>query len=140
MAKIKDAAAIAEKWAAVTPQRSGEYQKGVMNPRTPWAAAATAGAANYNAGVTASIAAKSFERGIAAAGDAAWQKGASTKGPARFAEGVSIAQPEFQAGFAPYQQVISAVNLGPRYPTGDPRNLARVATMANALRAKKMGK
>src|SRR6266568_5164282 len=81
MAKIKDAAAIAEKWSTVTPQRSTEYQKGVQNPRTPWAAAAAAAGPAQAAGVQAAIANKSFEKGIARAGDAGWQRGATTKGP-----------------------------------------------------------
>ncbi len=140
MAKIKDAAAIAEKWSTVTPQRSTEYQKGVQNPRTPWAAAAAAAGPAQAAGVQAAIANKSFEKGIARAGDAGWQRGATTKGPARFAEGVALAGPDYQAGFGPYADVIRSTQLPQKFARGDPRNLARVEVMSKALRARAMGK
>jgi hypothetical protein len=35
--------------------------------------------------------------------------------------------------------VISSTTLPPKYAKGDPRNVQRVATMAAALRAAKMG-
>src|SRR6266704_249147 len=116
MAKIKDAAAIAEKWSTVTPQRSTEYQKGVQNPRTPWAAAAAAAGPAQAAGVQAAIANKSFEKGIALAG------------------------PDYQAGFGPYADVIRSTQLPQKFARGDPRNLARVEVMSKALRARAMGK
>jgi len=138
MAKIKDAAAIAAKWARVTPGRTSEYTEGIRNPRTPWASAAAAGSDNWKQGVTQAAAQDRFKKGVAAAGDGAWQAGALAKGPARFSEGVSIAEPAFAAGFAPYQQVISSLQLPPRMPRGDPRNLLRVAAVADALRKRKV--
>ena len=61
------------------------------------------------------------------------------KGPARFAQGVQIAQPAYQEGVAKYLQVISATALPPRGPKGDPRNLQRVSVLATALRKAKTG-
>ena len=139
MAQVKDAGAIAEKWARVTPGRTSEYTQGVQNPRTPWAAAARGAAARYKAGVTEAANRGSFEKGVTAAGDQAWQKGAMEKGPARFAEGVAIAQPDYAAGVAPYIDVIRSTQLPERYNRGDPRNLKRVEAIAMALRKRKTG-
>jgi len=61
------------------------------------------------------------------------------KGPARFAEGVYIAQPDYEKGFAPYREAIAAADLGPRYPKRDPRNLNRVKAIVDALVTKKFG-
>ncbi|KKM97798.1 hypothetical protein LCGC14_1164310, partial [marine sediment metagenome] len=41
-------------------------------------------------------------------------------------------------GFTPYQAAISAVVLPPRYARRDPRNLARVKAVVDALIAKKL--
>jgi len=139
MAAVKDQNATAQKWARVTQQRTGDYQTGVQNPRVSWSQATQAGADNYNAGVQAAIAAKSFQKGVAAAGDDAWRRGATEKGPARFAEGVAIAEPAYSAAIGPYLQTIASTQLPPRYPKGDPRNLERVKVLAMALRKKKTG-
>jgi len=139
MPASKDPATIAAKWARVTPGRAGEYEQGIKNPRTSWSTATGRAASNYNQAVTAAIAAKSFEKGVTKAGDAAWQSGALSKGPARFAEGVSIAEPDYQAAVAPYIAVINSTALPERFPRGDPRNIKRVEAIATALRKKKMG-
>ena len=139
MASIKDTTAIAEKWARVTPGRSGEYLAGVKNPRVPWSTATAAAADNWKLGVQQAAASNAFTKGVNAAGDETWQQGAVQKGPARFAEGVSIAQPDFQAGFQPYADVIRSTQLPPRFPAGDPRNLKRVEVLAMALRKKRTG-
>lgn len=126
------------KWSEVTAQRSADYVAGVQNPRVPWAAATTAAAANQAAGVQAAITAKRYEKGVAKAGDQKWQSKASTKGASRFPQGVQEGQNDYDTGFAPYAQVIQSTTLPPRFPKGDPRNIARVAAIAAALRAKKM--
>ena len=126
------------KWARVTPQRSQDYQQGVQNPKVPWQEATIAAAANQAAGVQEAIREKRFEKGVAKAGNAAWQEGALTKGVSRFGEGVQVAEGKYAANFAPYAQTIEATQLPPRYPKGDPRNIQRVAAIATALRNKKI--
>lgn len=140
MPKIKSMADISEKWARVTPQRGTDYEAGIRNPRDPWAAATQAAAANYAGGVQAAVAGGRFQKGVAAAGDQKWQQNALAKGPGRFAEGVALAQPDYEQGFAPFAQVIQSTNLPPRRPKGDPTNIQRVAVMAQAMRAKAVGK
>lgn len=140
MPRIKDVGAIALKWSQVTPQRTDQYTAGVQSPRVPWAQATTAAAETYKTAVTQAANNGSFAKGVAKAGDQTWQSKTVAKGPARFAEGVASAAPDYQAGFAPYAAVIAATNLPPRFPKGDPRNITRVATMAAALNAKRTGK
>ncbi|KKL20737.1 hypothetical protein LCGC14_2452450, partial [marine sediment metagenome] len=52
--------------------------------------------------------------------------------------GVTVAHGDYAAGFAPYQAAIAAVVLPPRYARRDPRNLARVKAVVDALIAKKL--
>ena len=139
MAAIKSIGDIAKKWARVTPQRTEEYAEGIQSPRTSWAAATAAAAERYNSGLQESIKAGRFEKGVKAAGDAAWQQKALAKGPGRFAEGVSMSAPDYESGFAPYADTIRNTVLPPRFAAGDPRNIERTKAIAMALRKKKTG-
>jgi len=139
MANMKSADAVAEKWARVTPQRAQDYTDGVKSPRTPWAAASAGANDRYKAGVTEAAAANRYQKGVNAAGDQAWQTKTLAKGPARFAEGVALSGPDYQAAVKPYLDVIAATQLPPRGPKGSPQNLQRVAAIATALRKKKTG-
>ncbi len=133
MAAIRPVDAISRKWASVTPARVAEYEDGVKNPRADWARETVASEPSYVAGVQASIQQKTFARGVTKAGTARWQLGASTKGVQRFGPGVQVAQGDYEKGFAPYREAISRVQLPPRFARRDPRNLARVAAITDAL-------
>lgn len=139
MANVKSGAAVSEKWARVTPQRSEDYKLGVQNPRTPWAAAAGAANERYKTGVQESIARNGYSKGVAAAGDQKWASKSLAKGPARFAEGVAISAPEYQAAVQPYLDTIASTQLPARFAKGDPRNLERVRVLSQALRKRKTG-
>lgn len=139
MPAVKSTAAVMEKWARVTPARQEDYKLGVASPRTPWAAATRAASERYKSGVAEAVAQGRFEKGVAAAGDQRWQQKAMAKGPSRFAEGVAISGPDYQAGVSPYLDTIAATSLPPRYAKGDPRNIERVKVLAAALRKKKTG-
>lgn len=137
MAFVRALDKIAKKWADVTPMRAGDYADGIANPRRPWAAATKNAEEAYEAGVQKSITRKAFGKGVTRAGDEKWQRKASTRGVANWGPGVSDAQGDFQAGFAPYREAIAAVQLPPRYARRDPRNLQRVKAVVDALAAKK---
>ncbi len=137
MAFIRSIEAIAKKWASVTPGRTEDYRAGVENPRTPWAAAAAAAEPAYEMGVTQAIAKKRFGKGVKAAGDEKWQRGAVEKGTQRWGPGIALAEPDYRSGFAPYRDAIERVTLPPRYARRDPRNLARVKAVVDALVAAK---
>ncbi|MBA7637593.1 hypothetical protein ES703_45239 [subsurface metagenome] len=138
MAEIKSLSSIRDKWTRVTPGRTEDYKLGIQNPRRDWATEALAGKENWKAGVDAAAAKDLFAKGIDKAGTAKWRDHALKKGPGRFAEGVYIAGPDYESGFKPYHDAISRVDLGPRFPKRDPRNLNRVKIIVDALIAEKV--
>ena len=138
MAEIKPLSAIGAKWTRVTPGRTEDYKLGIQNPKRDWAAETEAAAGNWKAGIDAAQAKGLFEKGVAKAGTKKWQDKALKKGPGRFAEGVYIAGPDYEKGFAPYHEAIARVDLGPRYPRRDPRNIERVKRVVDALVEEKL--
>lgn len=139
MAEIKSLSAIREKWTRVTPARSTDYTLGIKNPKRDWAAETKAAEANYKAGVDAAQAKGLFVKGVEKAGSKKWQEKALRVGPGRFAEGVYIAGPDFEDGFKPYHDAIARVDLPPKFPKRDPRNLDRVRAVVTALIEEKVG-
>ena len=140
MALIRSIETIARKWQEVTPARADIYRANVETPLRDWAKEASAAKDRRNEGMRAAIADGRIDRGIAKAGIEGWRKPTVTKGPARWAEGVAMAGPEYQAGFAPYRDVIERTDPGPKYAKGDPRNWDRSKKIGLALHAKKIGK
>jgi len=138
MAEIKSLGAIREKWARVTPMRTEDYRIGIEHPKRDWAEEAEAGKGNWKAGIDAAAAKDMFAKGVSKAGTAKWRDSALKKGPGRFAEGVMISSPAYEKGFAPFHAAIERVDLGPRFPRRDPRNLMRVKAVVDAVIAEKM--
>lgn len=139
MAEIRSLAHIRDKWVRVTPMRTEDYKLGVQNPRRDWEEETAAAKDNYKAGVDAAHAKNLFEKGVRLAGTKKWQSKALQKGPGRFSEGVYIAGPDYEKGFAPFREAIARVDLGPRFPKRDPRNLDRVKRVVDALIREKVG-
>ncbi len=137
MPPVKDVSKISEKWARVTPQRTEDYDDGISNPSVDWASATKAAEDRYKEGVQKAVSRGAFGKGVSKAGTEKWQRKAKEVGTRRWGEGVQAAKSDFAAGFAPYAAAIESVKLPPRYPKGDPRNIARVAAIAKALRDKK---
>ncbi|KKL99693.1 hypothetical protein LCGC14_1811860 [marine sediment metagenome] len=133
MAAIKSLSSIRDKWTRVTPQRAEDYRLGVRNPSKDWEDETVESRDNWKAGVDRAHAAGLFVKGVKNAGTAKWQKAALEKGPGRFAEGVAMAGPDFEKGYAPYREAISNLDLGPRFPRRDPRNLERVKRVVDAM-------
>ena len=136
MAFIRSVDQIASKWAEVTPMRSADYAAGVAAPRRSWAAATKGAEKAYEDGVQKSIARHAFGKGVTKAGDEKWSRKSQTRGVANWGPGVAEAKGDYAAGFAPYQAAIAACVLPPRYARRDPRNLARVKAIVDALVAK----
>jgi len=139
MAEIKSLAAIRDKWTRVTPGRTEDYKLGIQNPRRDWEEETLEAKDNWKAGIDAAAAKGLFEKGVREAGTGKWKEKALKKGPGRFAEGVYIAGDDYERGFKPYREAIAAVDLGPRFPRRDPRNLERVRRVVNALVEAKIG-
>jgi len=133
MPKIKDTSMIAEKYGRVTPARQSDFEAGVKAPAEDWATKAKAAESNYEQGVQTAIGNKSFGKGVDKTGTAKWQRKTVEVGVGRWGTGVRAGQPDYQAGFDPYQKVIAGTTLPPRYPKGDPRNIDRVNSMSKAL-------
>lgn len=133
MAQIRSIDAIAKKFATVTPGRSEDYRYGVENPKKDWQRSTAAAESAYEAGVQSAIGKKRFGRGVSKAGNQAWQDGAKVKGVARWGPGIAIAEPKYREGFAPFRDAIERATLPPRYAKRDPRNLARVKSVVDAL-------
>ena len=139
MAEIKSLGSIREKWTRVTPGRTEDYKIGIQNPKRDWETETKAGKDNWKAGIDAAHAKDLFSRGVAKAGTSKWRDRALKKGPGRFAEGVYIAGPDYEKGFAPFHAAIERTDLGPRFPKRDPRNLDRVRRIVEALIEEKVG-
>lgn len=137
MAQIKSLANISKKWARVTPGRTEDYRLGIENPRRDWEEETAGASDRYKLGVDQAHAKGMFGKGVAKAGTKKWKENALKKGPSRYAEGVMLAEDDYMKGFAPYREVIAGVDLPPRFPKGDPRNINRVAVIAKALADKR---
>lgn len=138
MAEIKSLSDIRGKWSRVTSMRGEDYKLGVESPRRDWADETEAAAGNWKTGIDKAAAGKLFEKGVRKAGTSKWRDNAIKKGPGRFMEGVLLAEGDYAEGFAPYHAAIERVDLGPRYPRRDPRNLNRVKAVVDALITEKL--
>lgn len=138
MGEIRDQASISRRWVESSSQKQEEYTRGVQNPRRKWAASAIAAKGSYKDAVIDAANKGRYEAGVAAAGDAKWLRRVVALGAQRYVPGVQLAEQDHLKGFTPYYNVIKALDYGPRYPTGDPRNLDRVKKGAVALRNKKL--
>lgn len=136
---VKNAADAAAKFVARAQAAGPAYQSGVQGAGDTWQSHAMAGEASYGAGVTAAIGAKRFSKGIQKAGATKYVSRASGVGAARYPQGVAAAGPAWQSGTQPYLDTLAGLTLPPRAPRGDPGNIQRVAAVAAALRAKKLG-
>lgn len=137
MANIKPIDQSADKWRRRAEQAGEDYRAGVRAPRRPWSQAAVEAEQNYRAGVTAAANRGAFSAGVKRAGEERWRAMSEAKGPSRFAEGVAIGQPDWAKAFAPYHQVVSALQLAPRGPRGSEQNYQRAVGVGKALRAAK---
>jgi len=138
MAEIKSMSSIRDKWTRVTPGRTEDYKLGIQNPKRDWAEETKGAEDNWKAGIDAAASKGLFGKGVDKAGTKKWQEKALKKGPGRFAEGVYIAGPDYEAGFKPYRDAIERVDLGPKFPRRDPRNLERVKRVVDALVTEKL--
>lgn len=139
MPAVKPMGTISERWSRKASQATQDYAAGVRSPKRGWAEATSEAAEAQAAGVQAAIAAGSFEKGVARAGNEKWSRGATGKGTQRFGPGVAAAKGDYEKGFGPYRSVIEGVSLPPRGAKGDPRNYTRTQAIGEALHEAKVG-
>lgn len=133
MAAIRDVAAIAKKWATVTPQRAADYEAGIRTPKKDWKQSTLDANEAWKQGTTEAVAANRFAKGVNASSTANWQENAVTKGVQRWGPGVQLAENKYLKGFQPYADAIKNVTLPPRFPRRDPRNLLRGKAIVDAM-------
>lgn len=131
---------VAAKWARRAASAAGEYEEGVRSTSRSWAGAAAAAENNYKAGVTTAANAGRFGKGVTKAGDAKWKRGAMEKGPARYSQGVGVAEGDYSGAVGPYLEVIGRTDLPARGPVGSEGNYQRSAALGKALRQAKVGR
>lgn len=130
---VKSIGASAAKWAARAAVAANDYTAGVANSQKDQAGLAAAAEPSWAAGVANAANLKLFSAGLNRAGTAAWKAGVASKGAQRYAPGVQSATPKYTQRFGPYLNVISSLDLGPRYPRGDARNQQRSVIVQQAL-------
>jgi hypothetical protein len=133
MARVKSAAAIAEKWSRVAPTRQQDYESGIKDPGVDWQRATEAGRESYEAGVQEAIQRNAFSKGVAQAGNAKWADKTVTVGAGRWTGGIRAASGDYEKAMEPVVATIERVVLPPRGPRGDPRNYQRAEAMGRAL-------
>lgn len=136
--KVKTPSQASSKWSDRAGQATGDYADGVQNPKTDWKTATVGAAEAYKQGVTKSITEGRFAKGVTRAGSEKQINNSLSKGVARFSAGVAIAQGDYESAVSPFLDVIERTALPPRGPKGDPKNIARVAKIADALHAAKL--
>ncbi|MBA7520722.1 hypothetical protein ES705_12818 [subsurface metagenome] len=136
---VKSAAAIAEKWGRVTPERAEDYENGVRNPLKDWADETAEAEDRYEAGIKSAMTRKAFGKGVRKTGTAKQKSASILKGIPRWPEGVRGAVSDMEKGIAPVVEVLKNLELPKRYETGDPRNIERVKAIQQALHKMKTG-
>lgn len=139
---MKTASQSVAKWATRTSAASGDYVAGVNSTDKDQSAAAIAAKEIYKSALTASFGRDAYAKGLQKSGNAGWKAGVAQKGGQNFSTGVSTsgAQSKYAANSGAYDSARGAASSLPRGQRGSAQNLARVAAVANALHAVKVGK
>lgn len=138
--RVKSAADTSAKWNRKVQGAGEDYSKGVNDSGVDWAGPTKAAEGNYKEAVTKAASEGRFGKGVSVAGTEKWRAKTTTKGVERWGPGVRDAQPEYEKGMGPVLQAIASTNLPARGPSGDPRNLQRVAAVNNAVHNATKGK
>ena len=139
MLKLKPISEIASKWARRASAAGPDYEAGVRSPKVDWATATAAADTAYQAGVQDAIGRGAFAKGVREAGTEKWSRKTLEVGPGRYPTGVNAGAPDFTAAFGPYRDALERIALPPRGRRGDPANIERVRTIADALHGQKVG-
>jgi hypothetical protein len=134
--KVRDLGKSGQRFEQRAAMAVPEYVDGVQGA-TDWEAKTVASQQTYEQGVQASIGKKSFSKGVRKAGNAKYQERATKKGAQRYPTGVAGAGSDWQRGWQPYGDAISALNLPPRGPRRSPQNRQRINAVLDVIVAVK---
>lgn len=133
--RIAPVGEVAGKWQRRASSAGEEYRVGVSRGDVDWEGPASGAQASWFQGVTAANGRGAFASGVRAAGNDKWRRKSTSLGADRYGPGVTVAQGDYESGFAPFREAIANITPPPRGARGSPGNLARVAAYANALAA-----
>lgn len=136
------ASTAATKWQRNAGLAGSSYLAGAQGTTKDQSAAAIAAKSNWQAGLTAAFSAGSFEKGLQRSGKQGWINGIQQKGEANYTQGVGAAASasKYSTNSGRFDAARGAAASSPRGPKGSPGNLQRVALVANAEHAAKVGK
>jgi len=139
---MKTANEAVAKWQNRAGAASGDYADGANSTDKDQAQRAIAAKQVYQQALTESFGRDAYGKGLLRSGKQGWLKGVQEKGQQNYSTGVSAngAREKYVANSAKYDSARGAANTLPRGARGSAGNLARVAAVANALRAVKVGK
>jgi len=139
---MKTASIAVTKWQDRTATASDLYASGARTTDKDQAAAAIAALPIAKQGILDAFARGAQEKGLRKSGKAGWLAGVEQKGKANFVTGVMAKSSaiKYVDSSSKYDEARKAANRLPRGPKGSQANLLRVAAVANALRAIKVGK
>ena len=135
---VKSAAAIAEKWALVTPARASYYAAEAPAAAAEWEANTVAAGPVYLAGIQVAGIGKRFIGGVKRAGAEKFGRKVRDVGVARYSPGVAAAKADMAKGVADYVAVLEGLEIPDRGPRGSVANYAIVEKVGSALHAKRL--
>jgi len=144
MVEVKPIDVVVRKWQERASAAAEDYRLGVQGKGSKWLSNTVAAFDRWAKGVQDAIANRTFVGGVQAAGAAKWETRAVEKGATNYPVGIRTAVEEYRKKMAEVLEVIRGITLPERGPRGDPRNIERVAKIAQTLhewaKAKKRAK
>lgn len=139
---MKTASQSGVKWSNRASAAGADYAEGARTTDKDQASRAIAAKGVYQQALTESFGRDAYAKGLQKSGKAGWLKGVEEKGASNFTTGVtaSSALAKYQSESGKYDSARKAADSIPRGARGSAANLSRVAAVANALRAVKVGK
>lgn len=135
---IKSADEVADKWAEVTPLRSGYYKAEAPEAGAEWEANTIKAGPTYKASLAVTGIEKRFVGGVRRAGAAKYKRKVETVGVERYGPGVAAAKDDMASGIAPYIGVLEGLSIPDRGPRGSDANYAIVTKVGKALHDKRL--
>lgn len=139
MVDVKPLNVVSSKWQSRAGAASQDYTNGAVAASNKYAQNASQAGPTYAAGVQEAIGRGAYAAGVNKAGAGKYQSGVQQKGSARYAGGITAGKANYDQGMQGVLNTLSGVTLPPRQARGSPANIARVAAIAQALRAAKVG-
>ncbi len=139
---MKTANVAVAKWQGRAAAAGGDYAEGARTTDKDQAQRAIAAKAIYQQALTESFGRDAYAKGLTRSGKQGWLAGVEQKGASNYGTGVGadVARNKYVTNSSKYDSARRAADSLPRGPRGSATNLARVAAVANALRAVKVGK